>query len=127
MEAKLMNGLTLAYIGDTIYETYIRKMNILKGITKVNDLHKHTIKYTCAEYQAKGASYLLKNDILSEDELAMFKRGRNSNTNKTRKSLSIEDYNNATGLEALMGYLYFIDKLDRAYEIIGIIVENIEA
>ncbi len=126
MEANLMSGLTLAYIGDTIYETYIRKMNILKGISKVNLLHKETIKYTCAEYQAKGALYLLNNNLLSEEEVQIFKRGRNSNTNKTRKSLSVLDYNNATGLEALMGYLYFKDKIERAYELIDIIVSRVE-
>ncbi len=125
MEAKLLSGLTLAYIGDTIYETYIRKMNILKGITKVNELHKETIKYTCAEYQAKGALFLLNNNYLSEEEEQIFKRGRNSNTNKTRKGLSIIDYNNATGLEALMGYLYFKDSLTRAYELIDVIISNI--
>ena len=127
MDAKLMNGLTLAYIGDTIYETYIRKMNIEAGIVHVNELHKHTIKYTCAEYQAKGILYLIRNNLLTQEEERIFKRGRNSNTNKTRKSLSVEDYNNATGLEALMGYLYYEDKLERAYELIKIIVENIEA
>ncbi len=126
MDADLMNGLMLAYIGDSVYETYIRKMNIEKGITHVNDLHKETIKYTCAEYQAKGVKYLLLNNLLDDSEVRIFKRGRNSNTNKTRKSLSIEDYNNATGLESLIGYLYFKDMLERAYEIIDIIIKNIE-
>ncbi len=127
MDANLMSGLTLAYIGDTIYETYIRKMNIEKGISKVNLLHKETIKYTCAEYQAKGALYLLNSNLLSDEEVQIFKRGRNSNTNKTRKSLSVLDYNNATGLEALIGYLYFKDKIERAYELIESIVSNIES
>jgi ribonuclease III family protein len=126
MDANLMNGLMLAYIGDSVYETYIRKMNIEKGITHVNDLHKETIKYTCAEYQAKGIKYLISNNLLAEDEVLIFKRGRNSNTNKTRKSLSVEDYNNATGFEALIGYLYFKNMLIRAYEIIDIVVKNIE-
>lgn len=127
MDASILNGLTLAYIGDSIYETYIRQMNIEKGFGKVNVLHKHTIKYTCAEYQAKGILYLYDNNILSEEETQIFKRGRNSNTNKTRKSLSILDYNNATGFEALIGYLYLKDNLNRAHELINIVIQNVEA
>lgn len=126
MNETMYSGLTLAYIGDAYYEIFFRELNASKGITKVNDLHKHTIKYTCAEYQARAVKYLIDNSLLSEEEVSIYKRGRNSNTNKTRKSLSIADYNSATGLEALVGYLYVTHKNERALEILNIIKDNVE-
>lgn len=126
MNESMYSGLTLAYIGDSYYEIYFRCYNASKGITKVNDLHKATTKYTCAEYQSKASKYLIDNNILTEDEISVFKRGRNSNPNKTRKGLSIQDYNNATGLEALIGYLYVTKKDERACELLGIIKNYVE-
>lgn len=125
MNESMYSGLTLAYIGDAYYEIYFREYNASKGITKVNNLHKETIKYTCAEYQARAAKYLLDMNLLSEDEISIYKRGRNSNTNKTRKSLSLADYNSATGLEALIGYLNITGKNDRAREILDTIKNNV--
>ncbi len=118
------SGLTLAYIGDSVYEIFFRKYNVLKGITKVNSLHKETIKYTCAEAQSKASKYLFDNKLLSAEEESIFKRGRNSNPNKTRKDLSVADYNNATGLECLIGYLYLTDKISRMKELFEIIKDN---
>lgn len=118
MDAKLCSGLDLAYIGDAYYELIVRNHFINSGITKVNDLHKKVIKYTCAEHQSKVIKYFIKENMLSQEEISMFKRGRNSNTNKTRKTLSKEDYNNATGFESLIGYLYMSNMLDRALELI---------
>ena len=125
MNESMYSGLTLAYIGDAYYEIFFRKWNASKGITKVNDLHKETIKYTCAEFQARAIKYLIESETLSEDELGVFKRGRNSNTNKTRKTLSLADYNAATGLEALIGYLNITGKTERADEILNIIKDNV--
>ena len=118
MDAKLCSGLDLAYIGDAYYELIVRNHFINSGITKVNDLRKKVIKYTCAEHQSKVIKYFIKENMLSQEEISMFKRGRNSNTNKTRKTLSKEDYNNATGFESLIGYLYMSNMLDRALELI---------
>lgn len=80
MDAKLYNGLTLAYIGDSAYELYIRKHLLKLGYTKVNDLHKHAIKYTSGEAQASVIRYfkeknfyLMKNcSIIKEEEILMF-------------------------------------------------------
>lgn len=120
METKLLAGLPLAYIGDSVYELYIRKYFVLSGLSHVNDLHKTVIKYTCAEHQSKVIKYLIENNILDEEELLFFKRGRNSGANKTRKTLSQEDYNNATGFESLIGHLYFKNNLARIEEITNI-------
>lgn len=120
MDASLSAGLTLAYVGDAFYELNVRKYFVKKGLTKVSDLHKEVIKYTCAEHQSKAIKYFLENDILSDEEISMYKRGRNSNTNKTRKTLSVNDYNNATGFESLIGYLHLTDKDNRALELIEV-------
>ncbi len=123
MEAGLYSGLTLAYIGDAYYELTVRKLIVNRGLTKVDDLHKTVIKYTCAEHQSKVIKYLLDNDILNEMEISIYKRGRNSNTNKTRKTLSKADYNNATGFESLVGYLHLTNNEVRANELINISLE----
>lgn len=116
----LIPGLPLAYIGDSVYELYIRLHFVQEGLSHVNDLHKIVIKYTCAEHQSLVIKYLIENKMLNDEEMMYFKRGRNSKTNKTRKTLSIEDYNNATGFESLMGYLYLNNNIARINEIVNI-------
>ncbi len=120
MNANLYNGLTLAYIGDCVYELEIRKHFVSKGLTKVDDLHKTVIKYTCAEKQSSIIKYLVENNILSEEEVNIYKRGRNSKANKTRKNLSNQDYLAATGFESLIGYLHLCEKHERINEIVQI-------
>lgn len=122
MDARLSSGLTLAYIGDAFYELTVRKYFANLGLTKVDDLHKRVINYTCAEHQSKSIKYMLENNLLSEEEITIFKRGRNSNTNKTRKSLSKADYNNATGFESMIGFLHLTNQDERAIELINIAV-----
>lgn len=123
MNPMMCNGLTLAYIGDSYYELIIRRYLVLKGITKVNELHKNAIKYTSGEAQAKIIDYLLENNLLSDEEIAIFKKGRNSNVTQTRKHLDKADYLKATGFEALIGYLYLGSKEERINEIINIILD----
>ena len=105
MDAKLMNGLSLAYIGDAYFEIMVRQFLLEKGITKVNELHKEAIKYTSGEAQAKFIDLFLENNILTENEIEIYKKGRNSATSH-RKNLSSAEYQKATGFEALIGYLY---------------------
>lgn len=110
------NGLTLAYIGDAIYELKIRKYLLTQNYTKVNDLHKHAIKYTSAISQAQIIDYLMPN--LTEEEIEYYKRGRNTGGTHKPKNASLNDYRKATGFEALIGYLYLIKNLDRMEELI---------
>ncbi len=121
MEVKLLNGLSLAYMGDAYYEIIIRKHFINLGFTKVNDLHKNVIKYTSGRSQAKFIHYFLENNILTEEELNIFKRGRNSHVNSSRKNLDLKDYLDATGFEALIGYLYLNDNIERINQLMDII------
>ena len=121
MEVKLLNGLSLAYMGDAYYEIIIRKHFINLGFTKVNDLHKNVIKYTSGRSQAKFIHYFLENNILTEEELNIFKRGRNSHVNSSRKNLDLKDYLDATGFEALIGYLYLNENIERINQLMDII------
>ena len=122
MTANSYNGLSLAYIGDAIFELYIRKYVLSLGYTKVNDLHKQVIKYTSGEGQSYFIHKFLELNILNDEEIMIFKRGRNSHVNSSRKNLELKDYLDATGFEALMGYLYLDEKIERLEELINLCI-----
>lgn len=105
MNPALMNGLSLAYIGDAYFEILVRQYLLEKGITKVNELHKEAIKYTSGEAQARFMDLFMENNVLTSEEIDIFKKGRNSSTSH-RKNLSNALYQKATGFEALIGFLY---------------------
>ena len=105
-----VNPLVLAYMGDTIFETYIREQNINKGICKIKDLAKETLKYVNAKSQAYFIKIIIDNNILKEDELDIVKRARNTKSNHKPKSCDVLTYKYATALESLLGYLYYKDK-----------------
>lgn len=111
--------LTLAYIGDGIYELVVRSMIVTDANAPVNKLHKRSSELVKAETQAKMAFYLRDNDILEEEEMRVLKRGRNAQSYTKAKNASVSDYRWATGFEALIGYLYLLDKSDRMLEIIS--------
>ncbi len=118
MDAKLLNGLSLAYIGDSVYETYMREFVLKKGYNKVKDLHRNTVLFTSGEAQADIVHHMLSDNFLTEDELNVFKRGRNSHIHTTRRNLKLQDYLDATGFEALIGFLYLSGNNDRLKELI---------
>ena len=100
------NGLALAYIGDAIYELRIRNYVLSLGLTKVNDMNKKAVEFTKGEAQAQVMRHMIENNMLSDEEMDMFKRGRNSSVKKIRKNISRADYLEGTGFESLVGYLY---------------------
>lgn len=117
-ELTTMSPLVLAYIGDTVYETYIREYLIKKNINKkVNELHKTAIKYVKAKAQASIIHEI--ESQLTEEELRIFKRGRNQKSNTSPKNADIVDYKHATGFEALIGYLYLGNESERLDYIIN--------
>ena len=122
MNVNEINVLVLAYLGDSVYENYIRKYLINTGIGNVNDLQSESIKYVSAKAQAKYMDLLINDNILNEDELYVFKRARNYKTTSHPKNTDIITYKIATGFEAVIGYLEFINKEDRIKEIINYIV-----
>ena len=115
--------LTLAYIGDAIYELIIRTMVISKGDRQVNKLHKESSELVKASTQAEISKSL--KDSLTEEEERVFKRGRNAKSFTTAKNASMSDYRTATGFEALMGYLYLSHQSDRMLELINTGLKNI--
>lgn len=117
-----VNVLVLAYMGDTVYEDYIRKYLITKGIGNVNDLQTEALKYVSAKSQAKFLTEMIDNDKLSEKELNIVKRARNYKTTSHPKSCDIITYKYATGLEALIGYLYLDGNIERVNEIMNFII-----
>jgi ribonuclease-3 family protein len=108
MNVNQINALVLAYLGDAIYEIYIRRFLIEKNINKVNDLQKEAVKFVSARAQASFLDLLIKNNFLLEDELDIVKRARNTKTLSHPKSVDILTYKHATALEALIGYLYLM-------------------
>lgn len=119
-----INALALAYLGDAIYEVYIREHVLLKGNYKQNILHKRTIAYVSAKSQAKIIKRMQL--YLTEDELDIVKRGRNMKSNTSPKNTIIIDYRNSTGFETLIGYLYLQGKISRLEEIIQMAINYIE-
>jgi ribonuclease-3 family protein len=126
MDAMQYNGLTLAYIGDCIYELRIRNYVLSLGLTKVNDLHKEAIKFTKGQAQSYVMHHMIDNNMLSELEYDMFKRGRNSSVAKVRKNISRSDYLEGTGFESLIGYLYLTGNITRMDEIIDLAINLIK-
>lgn len=115
-DIKTYSPLTLAYIGDSIYDLIIRTVIVEKGNAPVNKLHKSTIKFVQASAQAE--LYYSIMDQLTEEEMSMYKRGRNAKSFTTAKNAGIVEYRTATGFEALMGYLYLTDQTERMIELI---------
>lgn len=119
-----INVLVLAYLGDTIYENYIRRHLINSGIGNVNDLQKNATNYVSAVNQARFLTEMMDSDFLSSEELDVVKRARNYKTTSHPKSCDIITYKYATGLEALIGYLDFKNNKERIDEIMEFILER---
>ena len=124
MEAKNRNSLALAYIGDAIYEVYIREYLLEQGLEKVNKLQREATKYVSARGQASYLKMMIDDNFLTEEELSIVMRARNHKTNSSPKNTDIVTYKNATGLEALVGCLYLEKKYDRIAEIMNYIKER---
>ena len=118
-----INVLVLAYLGDAIYEIYIRKHLIAKGIGNVNDLQTESLNYVSAKSQAKYLQSMIDNNMLSEEELDVVKRARNYKTTSHPKNCDIVTYKYATGLEALIGYLELSENKERIDEIMNFILK----
>ncbi len=110
------SALSLAYIGDVVYDLIIRTAVVGKGNRPVNDLHRITVKYVSAGAQAKIVQAL--SEILTEEERTVFRRGKNSKPHTTARNASLSDYLKATGFEAVLGYLYLTDNMERALELV---------
>lgn len=119
----MINVITLAYLGDSVYEVYIREYLIRKGIAKVDELQREAIKYVSAKSQNTILNFLIDKNFLDDEEMDIVKRGRNYKRGNHPKNTDIITYKNSTGFECLIGYLYLENKIKRLEEIIKYILE----
>lgn len=122
MNTNEINVLVLAYLGDTIYEDYIRKHLINLGINNVNKLQKESTNYVSAKNQAKYLNMMIDDNFLTDEEIRIVKRARNYKSNSHPKNCDIITYKHATGLEALIGFLEMESKRERIDEIMNFIL-----
>lgn len=119
MEVNTINIVTLAYLGDAIYEVYIRETLIKKGIAKVEDLTKVATNYVSAKGQANILKELIDKNYFTDEELNVIKRGRNYKRSSHPKHTDVVTYKYSTGFEALIGYLYLSNNKERLTEILN--------
>lgn len=115
-EVNLLSPLTWAYVGDCVYELYIRTKLVNKTNMKPNKLHIETIKYVKAKSQAEILEKI--KDILTDEEKDIVRRGRNTENHHLPKNSNVLEYSHATAFEALIGYLYLTKKFSRLREIL---------
>lgn len=118
-DASQLSPLTLAFVGDTVFDLFVREKLVCEANRPVKKLHNLAASQVNAASQAQAAKKL--QNFLNENELAVFKKGRNAHTNHKAKNMSESDYHAATGLEALFGYLYLDGQLERLKEIFDFI------
>lgn len=124
VDVRAYSPLTLAYIGDAVYDIIIRTVVVERANQAANVLHKKTSSYVKAQTQAAMIEALLPE--LTSDEEAVYKRGRNAKSYTTAKNASIADYRKATGFEALVGFLYLMDDTDRILHLVKTGLEKLE-
>ena len=125
-DVNLINGIALAFEGDSVYSMYIRRHLIFQGLTKPNQLHREATKYVSAKAQANLISLMLEEGILTEKEEDIYKRGRNANSHTKAKNTDIVTYRMSTGFEAVMGYLHMTEAIERLEELIDWCIRKIE-
>ncbi len=125
MEVDRINNLVLAYMGDAVYEQKIRERLIRKGLNKVQNLQQEALSYVSAINQAQSLKRLIDDNLLTVDEIDVIMRARNSKVRSKPKNVDILTYKHASGLEALVGYLYFKNDNTRIDKIIDIIMGEI--
>ncbi len=116
VDVRTYSPLTLAFIGDGIYDIIIRTVIVERSNRPVNELHRRTSRFVKANTQALMIQALIP--FLTEEEEAVYKRGRNAKSHTTAKNASLMDYRMATGFEALIGCLYLQDKTERILELV---------
>ena len=121
-ELRGISVLGLAHVGDAVFELMVRTWLCTHGASTAKLLHGGTVAFVSAKAQADASERIFP--VLSDEELAVFKRGRNAHANSVPRGSTYEEYHIATGMEALFGYLYLSGRLDRLGELFGLIVEE---
>ncbi|WHY86438.1 Mini-ribonuclease 3 [Neobacillus novalis] len=118
VDVKQLNSLALAYMGDAIFETYVRRHLLYSGKVRPNQLHRTATKYVSAKAQCQILFQMKEDHLLDEEELAVVLRGRNAKSGTVPKNTDVQTYHYSTAFEALMGYLFLTGRQDRLEELI---------
>lgn len=116
-DPKRLSPLTLAFVGDSVFDLLVREMLVVEANRPANRLHNLAVERVCAGAQADAARKLWDGGSLTDEEIAVLKRGRNAHAHHLPKNASEQDYHLATGLEALFGYLYLSGSEARVREL----------
>ncbi|MFB1083218.1 Mini-ribonuclease 3 [Jeotgalibacillus sp. JSM ZJ347] len=118
LDPKQLNALALAYMGDGVYEQFVRHHLLLIGTIRPNALQREAIRYVSAKAQAQVLHKMFDMELFSEEEMAIIRRGRNAKSGSIPKNTDVATYRYSTAFEALIGYLYLTDRKERMEEII---------
>jgi ribonuclease-3 family protein len=124
VEAKTYSPLTLAYVGDGVYELIIRTLLLNEGNAPVHKLHKKASAYVKAASQAEMMTEIEQQ--LTQEEMAVYKRGRNAKSYSSAKNATISEYRHATGFEALIGFLYLEGRYERMMDLVKVGLERLK-
>lgn len=127
VDYRQLNGIALAYLGDTVYEVFIRQHLLNKGLSKPTKLQHLATHYVSAKAQAALIDLMKQDELLTAEEWSYFKRGRNANSHTHAKHTSVLTYRISTGFEALMGYLQLSGQFDRVAELAEWCIQQVEA
>ena len=122
MNVKLLNPLTLAYMGDAVLDQHVREYIVLKLQSKPHRLHQVSKSYVSAKSQAKTLEYLLGIDWFTEEELSVLKRGRNAKSYTKAKNTDIQTYRKSSAIEAVIGFLYLEKREERLEALLNEII-----
>jgi len=122
VDKRMLSPLALAYLGDTVYDMYVRAFVVMQAAHTPNELHRLAARYASAVGQA--AAFRRVEPLLSEEELGWFRRGRNAHSGTVPKSASVADYHTATGLETLLGQLWITGQDERLTALMKRILEE---
>lgn len=125
-DVKQLKALALAYMGDAVLEQKVREYLLRSGRVKPNTLHREATRYVSAKAQSMIVHRMIDENYLTEEELAVFRRGRNAKSGSVPKNTDVQTYRNSSGFEAVLGSLYLLNELERVYEIIAYAIQIIE-
>ena len=126
LDVKQLNSLSLAYMGDAVYEVYVRRHLLYHQSVKPARLHKEATRYVSAKAQASIIHTFIQTESLTEEELTVVKRGRNARSATVPKNTDVQTYRYSTGFEALIGYLYLLNRIERMEALIQLSFEVIK-
>jgi ribonuclease-3 family protein len=126
VDAKQLNSLALAYMGDAVFETYVRRHLLYSGKVRPNQLHRLATSYVSAKAQRLILFQIMDDQLLSEEELAVVMRGRNAKSGTVPKNTDVQTYRYSTAFEALMGYLFLEGKKERLEELVEIALQFVD-